>query len=615
MVAFLLTDIEGSSRLWDIHPQAMSAALAEHDRLLRQAISAHGGHVFATAGDSLAAAFHHVRDAAMAAVEAQRALTGLTVEGEPVRVRMGVHAGEAVERERDYFGPVLNRCGRLRDAAHGGQVLASGKVLELLSQEPLTDIEWIALGQYRLRDLERPEEIFQAAHPDLQTTFPPLRALTKSTTNFPVQLNSFIGREQELAEVSKLVRGSRLVTLTGVGGSGKTRLAMQAAASLASEFADGVWLVDLAPVSEQDLVIDQVAAVLGVTELANRSLLKSTVDHLRTRQTLIIVDNCEHLIDAASRVILAVMGGTQNARIIATSRESLHLPGEVVYVVPPLGVPGVGDEVDVRAMGQFDAVRLFVNRAESARPGFRLTAESGPAILEICRRLDGIPLAIELAAACLASFTPQQIASHLDQRFRLLSGGRRGGIPRQDTLQATIDWSYALLTEVERLLFLRLAVFRSDFSLEASQAIVAVEGIDEMGVLEVLPRLIDKSLVVAEPVRGEMRYRLLETIRQYAADRWELTGNGRCWRLVMPTTSSNWPKTSPPTCAAPSTKRSSNGSEPTTTTCARRCDGVSIPIRSTSGCAWREPSTGSGSTTTTDPKARGGSASFSPAAR
>jgi predicted ATPase len=502
----------------------MGRALAEHDRMIRQSITAHGGHVFATAGDSVAAAFHGVGEAVSAAVEAQRGLSDLAVDGEPLRVRMGIHMGEAEERGRDYFGPVLNRCGRLRDAAHGGQVLASGKVREHLTRDGANDIDWIALGQYRLRDLEKAEEIFQAAHPELQATFPPLRALTKATTNFPVQLTSFVGREQELAEVAKLVRGARLVTVTGVGGSGKTRLAMQVAAGIASEFADGVWLVDLAPVSEPDLAVDQVAAVLGVSETANRSLPKSLIDHLRTRRTLLILDNCEHLIDAARKVVAAVLSGTQGVSIIATSRESLHIPGEVGYAVPPLGIPPAGDPLDLRAVGRFDAVRLFVNRAESARAGFRLTNDTAGAVLEICRRLDGIPLAIELAAARLASFAPQQIAGHLDQRFRLLSGGRQDGVPRQETLQATIDWSYALLSEIERLLFLRLAVFRGDFSLEASQAIVAVAGIDEMDLLEVLPRLIDKSLVVAEPVRGEMRYRLLETIRQYASDRWEPTG-------------------------------------------------------------------------------------------
>lgn len=499
-------------------------ALAEHDRLLRKAIAAHDGHVFATAGDSIAAAFHNVSDAINAATNAQLAMAGLKVGGEPVRVRMAIHAGKAEQRDGDYFGQVLNRCGRLRDAAHGGQVLVSRAVHELLREAGPNELSFVDLGEHRLRDLEQSEGIFQLAHPDLESDFPPLGTLTKTTTNFPVQLASFVGRDQELEEVAKLVRGSRLVTLTGVGGSGKTRLSMQVAAAMASEFVDGVWLVDLAPISEPELVVQQVAAVFGLSEQGNRSLADTLTEHLRTRQTLVVLDNCEHLIDSACRTAAALLGGTEDLRIMATSREPLHLPGEVAYLVPPLGIPRTSQVVDLHIAGRSDAVRLFVNRAESAQPGFRLTSGTAAAVVEICRRLDGIPLAIELAAARLASFTPQQLARHLDQRFRLLSVVRRGGLPRQETLQAAIDWSYALLNDMERLLFMRLAVFRGDFSLEAAQKIVVGDGLDEMDLLEVLPRLIDKSLIVAEPVRGEMRYRLLETLRQYAGDRWESTG-------------------------------------------------------------------------------------------
>jgi predicted ATPase/class 3 adenylate cyclase len=524
MVSFLLTDIEGSSRLWEIHSEGMGRALGEHDRLLRQAIAAHDGHVFATAGDSIGAAFQNVTDAINAAIAAQLDMVGLSAGGEPVRVRMAIHLGKVEERDGDYFGQVLNRCGRLRDAAHGGQVLVSSAVEEAMRRVSPGAIALVDLGEHRLRDLEQPEWIFQVAHPDLQSSFPLLRTLTRATTNFPVQLTSFVGRDQELEEVAKLVRGSRLVTLTGVGGSGKTRLAMQAAAAMASEFTDGVWLIDLARISEPELVIQQVASVFGVSERANRSLDDRLIEYLGARHTLVVLDNCEHLLDSACRVAAALLGGTQSLRIMATSRESLHLPGEVAYLVPSLGVPSSGQTVDPQLVGRFDAVRLFTNRAESVRPGFRLKPETTKAVGEICRRLDGIPLAIELAAARLASFTPQQIAGHLDHRFRLLSGGRRGGLPRQETLQAAIDWSYALLNDLERLLFLRLSVFRSDFSLEAAQKILAGEGLDEMDSLEVLPRLIDKSLVVAEPSHGEMRYRLLETLRQYAYDRWESTG-------------------------------------------------------------------------------------------
>ncbi|MGH8928129.1 MAG: ATP-binding protein, partial [Acidimicrobiia bacterium] len=524
MVAFLLTDIEGSSRLWEVHPVQMRRALAEHDRLLRQAISTNHGHVFATAGDSLAAAFHEAGDAVQAAVEAQAAIVDLVAGGESVRVRMAVHAGEAEERAGDYFGQVLNRCGRLRDAAHGGQIVISRAVQELLPTKTRDEVRLVDLGEHRLRDLETPEWVFQVAHPELHDPFPPLRTLTKASTNFPVQLTSFVGRDQELEEVAKLVRGSRLVTLTGVGGSGKTRLAMHAAAVVAPDFPDGVWLVDLAPISEPGLVLHQVASVFGVRERVDRSLLHGVVEHVKTHKYLMVLDNCEHLIEESSRIAFSLLGGSEGLRILATSREALHLPNEVVYLVPPLGVPVAGYPKDPRLAASFDSVRLFASRAENVQPGFRLDEETSAAAMEICRRLDGIPLAIELAAARLASFTPRQIASHLDQRFRLLSGGRRGGLVRQETLEATINWSYALLTDIERLVFMRLAVFRGGFSLEAAQRILAGGAIDELGMLEVLPRLIDKSLVVSEPLQGEMRYRLLETLRQYADDRWDSTG-------------------------------------------------------------------------------------------
>ena len=407
------------------------------------------------------------------------------------------------------------------------EVALSGSLQYLLALVQWIDAFPIPLTRHRDRLSKRIADLLidgghQPAAPEVSGDSP--RPGTLGSGNLSVQPASFVGRAQELEEVAKLVRGSRLVTITGVGGAGKTRLALQAAGTMAAEFDDGVWLVDLAPLSEGDLVIQQVAAVFKVNEQVHRNLLESLVDHLRSRRCLVLLDNCEHLIDEASRVAAALHSRTERLRIMATSRESLHLSGEVVYQVPALGIPGKDQPVDPQTAARFDAVRLFVYRAESVRPGFRLTSETTAAIIEICRRLDGVPLAIELAAARLASFTPQQIASHLDQRFRLLSGGRRDGLPRQETLQATIDWSYALLNDRERLLFMRLAVFRGDFSLEAAQRIVAVEGLDEMDLLEVLPRLIDKSLIVAEPVHGEMRYRLLETLRQYAYDRWELTG-------------------------------------------------------------------------------------------
>jgi len=315
-----------------------------------------------------------------------------------------------------------------------------------------------------LRDLERSEWVFQLARPALPSRFPTLRTLTKATTNFPIQLATFVGRDQELAEVVKLVRGSRLVTLTGMGGTGKTRLALQAGAAMADEFADGVWLVDLAPVSEPQLVVQQVASVFGVNEQPNRSLVDSMAEHFRSSQLLVVLDNCEHVVDSACQMAASLLQGTSALRVLATSREPLRLPGEAKYAVPPLGVPDAEHRLDATSVSRFDAVRLFISRGESVRPGFRLTSEATIAVVEICRRLDGIPLAIELAAARLASFSPQQIEAHLDHRFRLLTGGSRAGLARQQTLQATIDWSYALLGDRERSLFQRLSVFQIGFS-------------------------------------------------------------------------------------------------------------------------------------------------------
>jgi predicted ATPase len=429
---------------------------------------------------------------------------------------MGVHVGEVNLGETGYVGMEIHRAARVTQAAWGGQILVSESAR--LSAPDLEGFSFDDLGPHRLKDLTEPLRLFTLAGPGLASGFPPPRTLEAHRHNLPVQLSSFVGRDQELEELSKLLRGSRLVTLTGVGGSGKTRLAMQAAAALTSEFADGVWLIDLAPVSEPELVVQQMAAVFGIREQANRSLMESLKEQLQGKELLLLVDNCEHLIDAVNRRIGGLLAGTEKIRVLATSREPLHLPGEVPYRVPSLQVPGAVQGVDLRLLRGFDAVRLFLERAESVRPGFRLTATTAGPVVEICRRLDGIPLAIELAVARLSSFSPEQIASHLNQRFRLLSGGRRGGLPRHDTLKATIDWSYALLDEHEKQLFRRLAAFRGDFSLEAAQRIVSVGDFGEIDVLEVLPRLIDKSLVLAEPAGDEMRYRLLETIREYGAE-------------------------------------------------------------------------------------------------
>jgi predicted ATPase/class 3 adenylate cyclase len=521
---FLFSDLEGSTRLLEeLRTEAYGRLLAVYHRMVTEATAATGGEVVDREGDGLFCVFPTAGAALSAAVSAQQAMGREPWPGGvTVRARMGVHVGEVSLGEAGYVGMEIHRAARVAQAAWGGQILVSEIARTLASERE--GFSFDDLGPHRLKDLTEPLRLYVLAGPGLSSGFPPPRTLEAHRHNLPVQLSSFVGRDQELAEVAKLLRGSRLVTLTGVGGSGKTRLALQAGADMVSEFADGVWLIDLAPVSEPELVAQQIAAVLGIREQANRSLMDGLKEHLGSKELLLLVDNCEHLIDAINRVVGDLLGGTDKIRVLATSREPLHLPGEVSYRVPSLRVPATVQGFDPRVLGSFDAVRLFVARAESVRPAFRLTSKNSGAVVEICRRLDGIPLAIELAAARLASFSPEQIASHLDQRFRLLSGSRRGGLPRHDTLQATIDWSYALLDEQEQQLFRRLAVFRSDFSLEAAQRIVAGEGLDEMDLLELLPRLIDKSLVLAEPAEGEMRYRLLETIREYGAERLSIAG-------------------------------------------------------------------------------------------
>lgn len=515
---FLFTDIEGSTRLWETHTDAMRAALAKHDETLVTAIAAHDGKIFKHTGDGVLAVFASASDALAAAGEAQQAIASCTHPDVGVlEVRMAVNTGDAHARDGDFFGPALNRASRLLALAHGGQILV-GLVTERLAGGRLDSLRLVDLGEHRLRDLARPERIFQLAGPDLPSDFPPLTTLDDIPNNLPTIATSFIGRDQELAEVQKLVRGSRLVTVTGVGGAGKTRLALQVAASMANEFPGGTWIVELAAITDPGLVIPAAAAALGVVEQAGRPILDSLIERLATDDTLLIVDNCEHLISAGARLVDALLAGTTGLRIIATSRELLGIGGEVAYGMRSLSLPDDAEELTARELLRYDAVRLFSVRATASKPDFHFSDENAPAVAEICRRLDGMPLALELAAARIRSFSPRQIAEYLDRRFRLLTGGSRTALPRQQTLAAAIDWSYQLLAPTERALFERLSVFQGGFTLDAAEQVCSDDVVDEFDVLELIPSLVDKSLVAADTRAAETRYALLETIRQFARD-------------------------------------------------------------------------------------------------
>jgi len=515
-VTLLFTDIQGSTRLWEAESEQMATALRRHDEILRAAIKGTSGYVFKTVGDAFCAAFATARAATEAAVTAQQDLRAEAwPTSRPIAVRMSLHTGVCEERDGDYFGPVVNRAARLEAVAHGGQVLVSGATAELLSGALPGDTGLRDLGLHRLKDLGRAEQVFQLEAPNLPSTFPPLASLDNPElpNNLPILLSAFVGREAELSQVRQLVSSSRLLTLTGAGGSGKTRLALQAAAEQTGRAPDGVWLVELAPLTNGGQIDGAVAAALGIQDQTGPVASETLVRALTAQDTLIVLDNCEHLIDDAAKFCEQVVRRCPRVRILATSREPLGIDGERVYRVPSLSLPG--DVQAVEDMAASDAVKLFAERARDS--GFTLENSSAAQVATICRRLDGIPLALELAAARLSSMSLKQVADRLDQRFRLLTGGARNAMPRQQTLQATVEWSFGLLTPAERDTLRRLAVFTGGFDLEAAEDLCTTEAVDAFDVADVLGSLIDKSLVVADHAAEEVRYRLLETIRQYAA--------------------------------------------------------------------------------------------------
>src|SRR6202166_30972 len=503
-VTLLLAEVEGSTRLWETQAEVMTAAIARLNRVVCDVVAAHHGvrPVEQGEGDSFVAAFARASDAVAAAVGLQRAPLA------PIRLRIGVHTGEIQLRdEGNYSGPTINRTARLRDLAHGGQTVLSGAT-ESLVVDRLPEGAWLTdLGSHPLRDLPRPERVVQLCHPDLVNEFPPLRVSTAVVSqHLPAQLTSFVGRDAQLTQLRELLTQNRVVTLTGAGGVGKTRLAIQVAAQAAGEFSDGVWYVDLAPITDPELVPIAVARALGLPDQPGRSTMDSLLRFVRDRQMLVVLDNCEHLLDASAELVVALLGAAPGLALLATSREAIGVAGEVSWRVPSLSLDG-------------EAVELFADRARHARPDFTLTDGNAAVVGEICARLDGVPLAIELAAARVRALSPPEILDSLHDRFRLLTGGARTAVRRQQTLRASVDWSHALLTEPERVLFRRLAVVVGGFDLDAAQAVAGGGEVERYQVLDQLTLLVDKSLVVADDTGGRTRYRLLETVRQYALEK------------------------------------------------------------------------------------------------
>jgi predicted ATPase/class 3 adenylate cyclase len=521
-VTFVFTDLEGSTRLWEQYPDAMQDALARHDDILGAIVHAHDGHIVKTTGDGLHAVFPSAHEAVDAAVAMQRALVAEQFAGTgALRVRIGVHTCEAHHRNGDYYGSGVNRAARLMSVAHGGQIVLSSATSELLRD---ASVELVDLGEHRLRDLAQAERIFEVRAEGLPSGFPPLRSLDAFPGNLPVQVSSFVGREAELVRVDKALEEARVVTLTGVGGVGKTRLALQAAADAIGRFPDGVWLCELAPLTDPERSWDALATALRVSPRPGLDLEQSVLEFLAEKRLLLLLDNCEHLLEPVARLVDTIVHRCASVSVLATSREGLALDGERLIAVPSLDVPDVDATED--DLIHSEAVQLFADRARAANDEFALGGATISTAGVLCRRLDGIPLAIELAAARIRSMSVDDLVARLDQRFKLLTRGSRAALERHQTLRNTIDWSYGLLDATERRALNRLSVFAGGWDLRAAEGVVADDADDALDVDDRLGQLVDKSLVVVEndARTGAVRYRLLESIRQYAQERLEVSG-------------------------------------------------------------------------------------------
>lgn len=531
-VTFLFTDIEGSTKISQDHPESWETLRGRHHEILRSAIEAQNGHVFQIVGDEFCAAFHTAPDALKAALTAQQLLQSEDWKPAPVKVRMGINTGAAQvgtvnDASGGYTGYLaLARVNRVMSAGHGGQILLSSTSAELVRGELSEGVRLRDMGEHRLKGLLNLEHLWQVEAPDLARDFPPLKTLNAIPNNLPSQLTSFIGRGKEIAAVKQELTQHRLVTLVGPGGTGKSRLSLQVAADVLDMYPDGVWFVELASLSDPELVPQTILSTLSLSEQKGKTALQTLEDHLRDKKLLFLLDNCEHLIEACAQTTQAILKASSAVSILASSRESLGVSGEVSWHVPSLSLPNPKNLPDVDQLNQYEAVRLFIDRVQLVSPRFAVTKENASAIAQICYRLDGIPLALELAAARARSMSVEQIMTRLDDRFRLLTGGSRTALPRQQTLRALIDWSYDLLTDDEKLLLRRLAVFAGGWTLEFAEQICADDKLDSLDILDMLAHLVDKSLVAAEEEHGNMRYRILETVRQYAREKLFESGEG-----------------------------------------------------------------------------------------
>jgi predicted ATPase/class 3 adenylate cyclase len=530
----LFTDIELSTQqVRTLGADRWEAVLEHHSRIVRDALSKHGGTEIRTQGDSFFAVFTSPIEAITAAAEMQRSLSKEAwPHGASPSVRMGLHTGEArpasAAAGADYVGFEVHRAARIAALGYGGQVLVSETTESLLRQELPAGLALVDLGRHRLKDLV-PQKIYQLIGDGLPDTFPPLRSLDARPNNLPTQTTSFIGREDEVATALRLLETTRLLTLTGPGGTGKTRLVLHLAADLLDRYPDGAWLIELASVTDPAGVGPTVAAAVHIGERSSRSVIETLTSALRTRELLLILDNCEHLIAACADLADALLRSCPQVVILATSREGLNVPGETLMPVPSLRVPEGNRLPPLDELRGYEAIRLFVDRCAAFEPAFALTEENAADVLRICRRLDGVPLALELAAARVRVLSVHQVAQRLDDRFRLLTGGGRTVVARQQTLRALIDWSYDLLSEAERLLLRRLSVFVRGWRLEAAEAVCAGEGIEPEAMLDLLAHLVDKSLVVKQDRGGVARYTMLETVREYAREK--LVDSGEASRV------------------------------------------------------------------------------------
>lgn len=530
-VTFLFTDIQGSTRLWQEKPAAMVVAHARHNAILRNAIETNHGYVFQVIGDAFCAAFHTAQDALRAALKAQTDLHNDSWGDAVIKVRMGIHTGEAELQEGgDYRGFLtMSRLQRLMSAAHGGQTLLSLATQELLQNTLPTDVSLRDMGARRLKDWNRPEQIFQLVVEGLPSEFPPLRTLDASRHNLPAPTTSFIGREKEKVEIKQAIGAHRLVTLTGSGGTGKTRLSLQVAADLLDQFADGIWFVELAPLTDSSLIPQTILTAMEASEQQDKTPAQALIERVRGKKLLLILDNCEHLIEAVAKLVETLLSNAPELKVMASSREALGVKGEMAWHVPSMSVPDAKSSTSLDEFSRLESVRLFIERAILAKPHFQLTKDNASSVAQICSRLDGIPLAIELAAARVRALSVEQIAARLDDRFHLLTGGSRTALPRQQTLRAMIDWSFNLLSEQEKHLLRRLAVFIGGWTLEAAEQ-VCVEERGGLDILDLLTHLVDKSLVNMEESAEDVRYRMLETTRQYAREMLMMSEETRIYR-------------------------------------------------------------------------------------